>query len=527
MEENKLEKLNFSKLQNGSDIRGVALPGVSGEDVNLTPQVIMSLTGALAVWLCNKTRKNADELTIAIGHDSRLSGPDIKGTMEPKLRELGVHVLDAGLASTPAMYMSTVFPEFDCDAAIMITASHLPKNRNGFKIFTKEGGFEKKDIKDVLSVAQGLYRTRKLDDDKIVPHQMTGDVENIPLMERYSSFLKDMIAQQVGSVLSENTAKPLSGLHIVVDAGNGAGGFYATQVLEPLGADIKGSQFLEPDGEFPNHEPNPENKKAMASIKKAVISSDADLGLIFDTDVDRSSAVDGKGNDISRNAIVALAAALIADKHPGTTVVTDSVTSTGLTDFLTKDLGLKHHRFKRGYKNVINESIRLNGEGTDSQLAIETSGHAAFKENDFLDDGAYLATKIVIKAAQLKARGKGIEELISAMKMPKASEEFRFKITTEAFSPYGDKILEALNAWVQTQEGLSIVHPNYEGVRINFSKEAGNGWVLLRKSLHDPILPLNMESDDEDGIQIMGKRLLEFLSEYTYLDLTKLTAYCN
>ncbi|MDY3295659.1 MAG: hypothetical protein SOX40_07270, partial [Bacteroidaceae bacterium] len=83
-------------------------------------------------------------------------------------------------------------------------------------------------------------------------------------------------------------------------------------------------------------------------------------------------------------------------------VVTDSITSNQLTEFLEKCLGLKHLRFKRGYRNVINKAIELNNSGIDSQLAIETSGHGAFKENYFLDDGAYLATKIVIKAARLK-----------------------------------------------------------------------------------------------------------------------------
>ena len=82
--------------------------------------------------------------------------------------------------------------------------------------------------------------------------------------------------------------KPLEGLRIAVDAGNGAGGFYALDVLKPLGADITGSQFLEPDGNFPNHQPNPENKEAMESICRAVIENKADLGLIFDTDVSRS-----------------------------------------------------------------------------------------------------------------------------------------------------------------------------------------------------------------------------------------------
>ena len=522
-----MNNFNFSKLQNGSDIRGVALPGVPGEEVNLTPEIVRSIASALTVWLCNKTRRNADELTIAIGHDSRLTGPEIKTVLERRLRSLGVRVLDVGMASTPAMFMSTVFPQFGCDAAVMITASHLPKNRNGFKFFTKNGGLEKSNIKEILSVAQGLYRTRKVDDDEIVPHHDTGSIVDKNLMMSYSDFLKDIIKKEVGEILSGDANQPLKGLHVVVDAGNGAGGFYATDVLQALGADISGSQYLEPDGEFPNHEPNPENKEAMESLKGAVIKSNADLGLIFDTDVDRSSAVDSQGNDISRNAIVALAASLISDDYPGTTVVTDSITSSGLTKFLTQDLGLKHHRYKRGYKNVINESVRLNEEGIDSQLAIETSGHAAFKENSFLDDGAYLATKIVIKTAQLKAKGKGIQELISNLKAPVEAEEFRFGILSEAFESYGDKILRELNSWTLSQPDLTLTEPNYEGVRIEFDDNSGVGWALLRKSLHDPIMVLNMESEVSGGIKKSGEKLMEFLSEYDMLDINKLVDYCR
>lgn len=519
--------LNFSKLQNGSDIRGVAMPGVQGEDVNLTPLVIKSIASALAVWACNVTKKNADELTIALGYDSRLSGPTIKEQIETQLRKLGVQIMDAGLASTPAIYMATVLDEYKCDVGIMITASHLPWNRNGFKFFTKIGGLEKDSIKDMLNVAQGLYRTHKLDDDGIVPHRIQGSSQKIDLMKSYSKYLQGIIVDQVGDVLSGDKNKPLEGLHIVVDAGNGAGGFYPNQVLKPLGADISGSQFLEPDGNFPNHEPNPENKEAMASIKEAVVTNKADLGLIFDTDVDRSSAVDGNGQDISRNAIVALAAALIADDYPGTTVVTDSITSDGLNSFLVDNLGLKHHRFKRGYKNVINESKKLNISGTDSQLAIETSGHAAYKENAFLDDGAYLATKIVIKAAQLKAEEKGIDELIKDLKIPDEAEEFRFKIITEAYGPYGDKLIRELGNWVEEQDGMSLVTPNYEGVRIDFAEDSGNGWLLLRKSLHDPIIAVNAESEDDGGVKIIGKRLLDFLKGYDQLDLTNLETYCE
>lgn len=165
----------------------------------------------------------------------------------------------------------------------------------------------------------------------------------------------------------------------MVDAGNGVGGFYADQVLAPLGADVSGSQFLEPDGMFPNHIPNPENKGAIDAASKMVLDSSADLGLIFDTDVDRMGCIGATGQEINRNTLVALAAAIVLEDHPGTTVVTDSLTSDGLRTFIEQDLGGKQLRYRRGYKNVIDKSIELNKSGVDSALAIETSGHAALR----------------------------------------------------------------------------------------------------------------------------------------------------
>jgi phosphomannomutase len=267
----------------------------------------------------------------------------------------------------------------------------------------------------------------------------------------------------------------------------------------------------------------------MASICKAVVDSGADFGLIFDTDVDRSSAVDGKGKEINRNAIVAMAAALIAKEHPGTTVVTDSITSDQLTVYLQECLGLKHLRFKRGYKNVINKSTELNEAGVDSQLAIETSGHAAYKENYFLDDGAYLATKIVIKAAQLAQQGQALDVILASLEEPKEAVEYRFPIDTEEFGPYGDQVLADLKAWAQSGSAacpmcgmtvkLEVVEPNHEGVRINFrSGEGLSGWCLLRKSLHDPIMPLNIEVTEGSCQQIL-ELLKRFLNQYDKLKL--------
>ena len=312
--------------------------------------------------------------------------------------------------------------------------------------------------------------------------------------------------------------QPLKGLRIIVDAGNGAGGFFAHQVLIPLGADIEGSQFLEPDGHFPNHVPNPENGEAMESVSLAVKSARADLGIIFDTDVDRAAIVDAEGKPISRNELIALISAVILEEHPGSVIVTDSITSAGLKWFIEKELGGVHHRFKRGYKNVINESLRLNEEGKDSWLAIETSGHAALKENYFLDDGAYLVAKLLVKMARLKREDRTLASLIKQLPVPAESLEFRLPLTCEDFISYGNQIISALGEMVGNEAGWSLEEPNYEGIRVRCVDPAENGWFLLRLSLHDPLMPLNIESDVTGGAGAITNRLGRLLGKFEYLD---------
>lgn len=493
--------LDYSKLQNGSDIRGVALAG--DEEVNLGREETARLSAAFAEWLSEKLKKPTSSLKISVGHDSRLTAEALKSAALESMCRQGVTALDCGLASTPAMFMSTIFEEFACDGAIMITASHLPKNRNGFKYFDREGGLDKSDISRIIALAE--------QEDILSAARDSGkEPVKADLMNTYARHLREKIKREVGG------EAPLSGLKIVVDAGNGAGGFYADDILKPLGADISGSQFLEPDGNFPNHQPNPENKEAMASVCRAVRENGADLGIIFDTDVDRSSAVDASGREINRNAIVAMAAALIAQQHPGTTVVTDSITSDQLTEYLEECLGLRHLRFKRGYKNVINKAVELNRSGIDCQLAIETSGHAAYKENYFLDDGAYLATKIVIKAAQMKKAKAGLEDVLQSLKEPLESAEYRFSVGREDFSDYAQRILEDMQQWAQEDRdkiGISLVKPNYEGVRIRFDSPGLAGWCLMRKSLHDPKMPLNIEVTEGSCGEILDV-ISDFLKSY-------------
>ena len=134
------------KLQNGSDIRGVALEGVEGEHVNLTPEIANVVGQAFAQWLSAKTNKSADQLKVGVGMDSRISGQNLMVAVSSGLISQGVDVKCCGLATTPAMFMSIVFEQSQFDGSVMITASHLPFNRNGIKFFTKDGGLEHEDI---------------------------------------------------------------------------------------------------------------------------------------------------------------------------------------------------------------------------------------------------------------------------------------------------------------------------------------------------------------------------------------------
>ncbi|MEM1279286.1 MAG: phosphomannomutase/phosphoglucomutase [Cyanobacteria bacterium P01_H01_bin.152] len=505
-------RVNWTTLQNGSDIRGVALTGVPDEPVNLTPDVVTTLGQAFVTWLAAKLDKPVTQLVIAVGRDSRLSGPTLMSAAIAGMAALGSRVYDVGMASTPAMFMSTVLPEFSCDGAIMLTASHLPFNRNGLKFFTRQGGLGKADITDILQRAEAGENFTKV--------SITGAIETRDLIGAYAAGLVQQIRQAVNH--PDHFDQPLQGLKIVVDAGNGAGGFYADQVLSPLGADTTGSQFLDPDGTFPNHVPNPENAEAMAAICQAVVANQADFGIIFDTDVDRGAAVDHEGRELNRNRLIALISAIVLQAHPGSTIVTDSITADGLTQFIETELGGIHHRFKRGYKNVINESMRLNEAGQESWLAIETSGHGAMKENYFLDDGAYLVSKLLAELPKARLAGQRLTDLIATLQEPQESGEFRLKIQVPDFKPYGMNVIGQLKAFVATQPDWTVVPKNYEGIRVACPAAGENGWFLLRLSLHDPVLPLNIESNVEGGIEQIKARLRTFFTTLENLNTSAL-----
>lgn len=493
--------LNLKPLKSGTDVRGTAM----GEGCTLTTEASRALGAGFAAYMHSI---GSPLRTVALGRDSRLTGEQLLSACADGLRAMGVHVIDFGLCTTPAMFMALITDGFQPDASIMVTASHHPANKNGLKFILKKGGVESAELDEIIRFAETVE----------VPAVLSGSYVRRDYLPAYQDILK----KRVMDGLDTDVAKPLLGLHVVVDAGNGAGGFYA-DMLEDLGAWVDGSQFLEPDGRFPNHIPNPENAEAMASLSAAVIKAEADLGVIFDADCDRAAIVDHTGREINRNRLIALISAILLNDDPGATIVTDSVTSSGLAQFIAEWGGV-HYRFKRGYKNVIDEAVRLNAAGIDCPLAIETSGHAALRENHFLDDGMYLATVLIVEAMRLKQEGKELGALLDGLREPLESVEVRLSIKTADFKATGRAAIEKVMDYAAFAKGWHIAPDNREGIRINFDLDGGleNGWFLLRLSVHDPVLPLNIESDVKGGLLQMAKGLYQVLKDDPDIDTASL-----
>ncbi len=493
---------DYKILKSGTDIRGRAIAGDDAEAV-LTESAVADLASAFVLWLTKRTGK--PRIKLAVARDSRLTGESFAKSIISALRMSGQEIYDCGLFSTPAAYLVTKFPSMLADGSIMITASHHPKDINGLKFFTADGGVNSAELDEIIELAEAGEK---------VPTGGVSTVLRRDCLRLYCDMLTDVIRKGTRLYM------PLKGMKIAVDAGHGAGGFFATRVLAPLGADISASQFLEPDGEFPAHAPNPENAQAMESLKNRVLETGADLGVIFDADADRCAVVAADGTEINRSKLIALAAAIVLPEHKGATIVTDSVTTSGLKDFI-ESMGGVQERFKRGYRNVIDEAKRLNSTGVDAPLAIESSGHAAFREHYFLDDGAYFIAKILLTFSALRRDGKDLTSLIEGLKMPLEEADVRLDLIGKNWRNTADTVIERLKTL--SEHLLRISDDNYEGVRAYLSH--ANGYFIVRTSVHDPVLPIYIESDKEGGAVVIARFLRSFLGGFRGVDIAPLDDY--
>ena len=480
-------------------IQGGEIAGPTEGPVAITPEMAGRLGYAFALWLAERLGTTSDKLTLSVGRDARPTGEALLKALIRGLIAADCDVLDGGLATTAAVYLPMVLGDPRADGAIMVTAGALSQGWNGFKLMTREGGLRADEQRLILERAASTD----------VPQRL---VRRYDALTPYKERLSDMVRRR----LDDDVQCPLVGLFLVVFT-SGAGALLA-DILSELGADVV--RLDAPDGAFRLDDP-----ASLGALSEAVLQNEADLGIALDTDGTRAGIVDRDGRPLAGNRLIALMAAILLEEHPGATFVTDSVTSSGVARFITEWGGV-HYRFKRGHRNVIAEAMRLNEEDIDCPLAIETSGHAALRENFFLDDGVYLAVVVLCKALTLKRDGEAISSLIAELAEPVESQEIRMRILAKDYRAAAQSAIEIVLSHTLENPEWRLASDNREGVRINFDLdgEMDNAWLLLRLSVNDKVMPLNVESDVPGGARRILTALYELLKDFGELDLEPLRA---
>mmetsp|Transcript_7062 Transcript_7062/g.13314 ORF Transcript_7062/g.13314 Transcript_7062/m.13314 type:complete len:379 (+) Transcript_7062:1333-2469(+) len=350
-------------------------------------------------------------------------------------------------------------------------------------------------------------------------------------MPHYQKCLENAICREVqppSLSQSSDSHLPLAGLRVVLNAGNGSGYFF-NQILHDLGADVSNSVHLTPNGSFPKSGvPNPEYSAMIDETMRVCEECDADIGIMLDTDADRCGFVVPTTRDessscrkfeaLNRNRLIALLAVIFQSSCPGCTFVTDSVTSEGLTKFL-HGLGIQHVRYLKGYANVIGKARELTESGKASaEVAIETSGHCAMRENGYLDDGTYTAVKVIgllarvtmssrrsSVAASSTANAPPIHSLLDLIadleEMPHVGE-LRMDVkdgSTTTTSNIFSKLVESIQNECDARMEWELDVDNLEGVRVRIGTDGS--FFMLRKSLHDPILSFQIEGSSVEAIR--------------------------
>ena len=490
------DSTRWLKLRSGSEIRG--------PQQQLTGECAEKLGYAFACWLAERRGRTPDAVVLAVGRDPRPSGARIKAALTRGITAADSDVLDCGLCPAPALFKAVQPDCGNADGAVMVTAGAADPNMNGFRFITADGGLRSEDVDEILLRAARADVPERL----VVRHNADG---------LYYEALRGAAAR----LLEDDALKPLLGMRVVVDARASVGEGYV-RFLDSLGVETEGSLY--PAEDAGSIAGGPDDPRAVDDVTRAVLAARADLGVLFTADGSRAAIVDGSGRLINQNRLIALVAAMLLDAQPGSTFVTDSVTSSGLSAFIAEWGGI-HYRFKRGYRNVIDEAVRLNAEGIDCPLAIETSGHAAFRDNAFLDDGIYLATRVICEALNRKREGQSVFSLIDDLKEPVESVEIRLPVlAAEDPSAASTEVVETLLSYTLDNPRWQVAQDSREGVRITFNLDSGvnNAWFQLRMSVHDPVMVLNAESDIPGGVRRILGALYNLIRDCESLDLEKL-----
>ena len=407
---------------------------------------------------------------VVVARDMRLSGEALQEAFIEGVVQSGADVLSLGMVSTDALYFAV--GHLEEPAGAMITASHNPKDYNGFKLCREDA--------IALSGEEGIYRIRDLVVSGKVPPpaEYAGSVEEDDLTEEY--------AEHCLSFIDTEGLKPLK---IVVDAGNGMAGKMLPPIFERLPFDYV-PMYFELDGTFPNHPPNPIEPENVRELQKRVKSEGADFGVAFDGDADRCFVVDEKGATISGDLLATLVAQNVLVKEPGATIIYSAVCSKALPELVEREGG-RPIRTKAGH-SIIKPQMRKH----NAAFGGEHSGHFYFRDNYFADSGIIA----MLTVAELAARqDEPLSELLAPIDPYVRSGEMNSEVEDQ------DGAMQRVEEHYASDESVEIDY--LDGLTVDF----GDRWFNLRPSNTEPLLRLNVEARDEESMKALRDEVLGML----------------
>ncbi|MDP2479939.1 MAG: phosphomannomutase/phosphoglucomutase [Candidatus Palauibacterales bacterium] len=434
------------------DIRGVV-----GED--------LTLDVARAVGRAFATRLGAGAC-VAVGHDNRLSSPDLAAALCDGLERSGVDIRFLGTVPTPVLYFGERVLEVE--GAIQITGSHNPPEYNGLKMVVGGEALYGDDIRGL----RGRIETDDYSDGN-------GRTERVEILDRYV----EVIAQR--APISPST--PLT-----LDCGNGTGSVVAPRALEAAGARVD-PLYCESDGRFPNHHPDPTVDENVRDLIARVCDRDDGFGVGLDGDADRIGVVTETGRIVRGDHLLLLFALDLLERLPGAEVIFDVKCSKALPELIRAEGGVPV-MWKTGH-SLIKERMRR----TSAPLAGEMSGHICFSDNYFgFDDAIYAAARL---AAIVARRGCPVDELAARIPDYPSTPELRLDCPEERKFQVVERVARRFGG---EREVFDL-----DGARIDF----GEGWALVRASNTQPVVVVRFEAESAEGLAAIHDAVGRVLEE--------------
>ena len=394
---------------------------------------------------------------VAVGRDCRLSGEVLCAALVEGLCEGGVDVLYCGMGPTPQLYYS-VYTQ-GVDGGIQITGSHNPPDQNGFKMMVGHGTLSGDDIRDLKARVFAADQS---------PAAVKGELHEFDAQTAYTAELIERSKSQMGS----------RKLKVVVDGGNGVGGMVGPAVIRALGCEVV-ELYTEPDGNFPNHHPDPTVLENIVELRKVVVEQGADLGIGWDGDADRIGVVDQKGEPIFGDMLLVLFGRQLLKEVSKPTIIGDVKCSKLLFSDLSSR-GANAVMAKTGHSLIKAKLKELSAE-----LAGEMSGHIFFAQRYYGFDDAIHASARLLEI--MSNCDQAISELLADLPQMVSTPEIRMDCPEEVKFAIVEKAQQAF--------------PEYEvntldGVRIEFA----NGWGLVRASNTQATLVMRFEAETSEQL---------------------------